>query len=97
MVVPPQPARFCPITSGTSVCGGPVEWANAGIPIRRPEHGSLEMTPGQVTVFVRGPRDTRGSRIQDFEASIDIEGLGPGQFQLPVRVVPPSLDVHVAV
>jgi YbbR domain-containing protein len=73
-----------------NIVGAPVEWAIAGIPIRRPAHGSLDMSPGEVTVFVRGPRDTRGSRIEDFEASIDIEGLGPGQFQLPVRVVPPA-------
>jgi YbbR domain-containing protein len=72
-----------------NIVGAPIEWAIAGIPIRRPEHGLLEMIPVEVTVFVRGPRDTRGSRIDDFEASIDVEGLGPGLFQLPVRVIPP--------
>jgi YbbR domain-containing protein len=72
-----------------NIVGAPVEWAIAGIPIRQP-HGSVELSPGDVTVFVRGPRDTRGSRVEDFEASIDIEGLRPGLFQLPVRVVPPA-------
>ena len=73
-----------------SIVGAPVEWAIAGIPIRRPEHASLEVVPTEVTVFVRGPRDTRGSRVGDFEATIDIEGLQPGTFQLPVTVIPPA-------
>jgi YbbR domain-containing protein len=72
-----------------NIVGAPVEWAIAGIPIRQP-HGSIEVSPGNVTVFVRGPRETRGSRVEDFEATIDIEGLRPGLFQLPVRVVPPA-------
>jgi YbbR domain-containing protein len=72
-----------------NIVGAPVEWAIAGIPIRQP-HGSVEVSPGDVTVFVRGPRETRGSRVEDFEATIDIEGLRPGLFQLPVRVVPPA-------
>lgn len=73
-----------------TIAGAPVEWAIAGIPIRQPTHRSLEMSPGDVTVFVRGPRETRGSRVEDFDASIDVEGLGPGLYQLPVRVVPPA-------
>jgi YbbR domain-containing protein len=72
-----------------NVAAAPVEWAIAGIPIRQP-HGSIEVSPGDVTVFVRGPRETRGSRVEDFEATIDIDGLRPGLFQLPVRVVPPA-------
>ena len=72
-----------------NIVGAPVEWAIAGIPIRRPVGESIEFTPVDVTVFVRGPREARGSRIEDFEATIDIEGLRPGRFQLPVNVVPP--------
>jgi len=72
-----------------NIVGAPVEWAIAGIPIRQPD-GSIEMAPGDVTVFVRGPRDTRGSRVEDFEATIDVEGLRPGSFQLPVKVIPPA-------
>jgi YbbR domain-containing protein len=48
------------------------------------------MSPTDVTVFVRGPRETRGSRVEDFEATIDVEGLRPGVFQLPVKVIPPA-------
>jgi YbbR domain-containing protein len=73
-----------------NIVGAPVEWAIAGIPIRRPEHASIELLPVEVTVFVRGPRETRGSRVEDFEATIDIEGLRAGVFQLPVKIVPPA-------
>jgi len=72
-----------------NIVGAPVEWAIAGIPIRQPD-GSVEISPGDVTVFVRGPRDTRASSVDDFEATIDVEGLRPGLFQLPVRVIPPA-------
>jgi YbbR domain-containing protein len=73
-----------------NIVGAPVEWAIAGIPIRPPGDGSIEMSPTDVTVFVRGPRETRGSRVADFEATIDVEGLRPGVFQLPVKVIPPA-------
>ena len=72
-----------------SIVGAPVEWAITGIPIRQPT-GPVEVSPRNVTVFLRGPRETRASRVEDFEASIDVEGLGAGVFQLPVRVVPPA-------
>jgi YbbR domain-containing protein len=72
-----------------NIVAAPVEWAIAGIPVRQPL-GSVEVSPGDVTVFVRGPREARASRIEDFEATIDVEGLRPGQFQLPVRVIPPA-------
>jgi YbbR domain-containing protein len=73
-----------------NIVGAPVEWAIAGIPIRQPEDGSIEISPADVTVFVRGPRETRGSRVGDFDATIDVEGLRPGSFQLPVKVIPPA-------
>jgi YbbR-like protein len=73
-----------------NIVGAPVEWAIAGIPIRQAEHGKIQMSPTNVTVFLRGPRDTRGARIDDFEASIDVEGLRPGLYELPVRVIPPA-------
>jgi membrane-associated protease RseP (regulator of RpoE activity) len=73
-----------------NIVGAPVEWAIAGIPIRQPEHGRIEMTPAEVTVFLRGPRETRAARIDDFEASIDAEGLRAGLYELPVRVIPPA-------
>jgi YbbR domain-containing protein len=73
-----------------NVAAAPVEWAIAGIPVRARPGGSTQISPTEVTVFVRGPRDTRASTVEDFEASVDTEGLRAGLFQLPVRVTPPA-------
>lgn len=73
-----------------NVTAAPVEWATAGIPVRARGGGSAEILPGEVTVFVRGPRESRSSTVQDFEASVDTQGLQAGLFQLPVRVTPPA-------
>jgi YbbR domain-containing protein len=72
-----------------NVSAAPVEWAIAGIPVRAAGGGSPEISPTEVTVFVRGPRDSRASSVQDFDASVDTEGLRGGLFQLSVRVTPP--------
>ena len=43
--------------------------------------------PDQITVSVRGPRDTvRELDVTAVEAFIDLAGLGPGQYNLPVMV-----------
>lgn len=73
-----------------NVSAAPVEWAIAGIPVRARDGGSAGLSPTEVTVFVRGPRDSRASTVQDFEASVDTEGLRTGLYQLPVRVRPPA-------
>jgi YbbR domain-containing protein len=68
----------------------PIEWAVAAIPVRVSDAtAAVEVSPEVVTVYVRGPRETRGYAAEAFEATVDVEGLGRGQFQLPVRVVPP--------
>ncbi len=73
-----------------NVIVGPVEWAIAGIPVRTHPGGSTEILTAEVAVFLRGPRGLRASTVQDFEASVDTEGLPTGLFQLPVRVTPPA-------
>jgi YbbR domain-containing protein len=72
-----------------NIAGAPVEWAIAGIPIRLREGDMAEISPREVVVFVRGPRETRGATIDDFVATVDTEGLSPGLFQLQVQVTPP--------
>ena len=73
-----------------TVTAASVEWALVGIPVRARDGRSTEISPIEVAVFVRGPRESRASTIQDFEASVDTEGLQAGLFQLPVRVTPPA-------
>ena len=49
----------------------------------------VQLTSREVTVHVRGPADARNQAATDFDASVDVAGLRPGQYDLPVRVVPP--------
>jgi YbbR domain-containing protein len=74
------------------VSPSPVEQAVENVAVAA-RHGrrAARVTPARVTVVVRGPREVI-SRLgaSAFDASIDLEGLGAGQFQLPVRVVPPA-------
>jgi hypothetical protein len=83
----PQTARVTVV-----VVPAPVEWAVADIlvDVRNTSPTKAQVTPTHVTVYVRGPRDTMGSGAGAFEASIDATGLRTGQYELPVRVVPPA-------
>jgi hypothetical protein len=83
----PQTARVT-----VNVTPAPVEWAVAAIPVqvRNASGAAAQVTPASITVHVRGPRETMGSGAEAFEASVDVGGLRSGQYQLPVRVVPPA-------
>lgn len=70
------------------IAPAPVEWV-VTVPVVS-AGGSSEVTPAQVSVYVRGPREARSSGAQDFRASVDVEGLQTGLFQLPVQVTPPA-------
>jgi len=68
----------------------PVEWAIAGVLVHASLGGSPEIVIGEVAVFLRGSRDLRSSTVEDFDASVDAEGLQAGVFELPVNVTPPA-------
>lgn len=73
------------------VVTAPVEWAVAAIPVTvRNGDESVEIAPTEVTVYVRGPREARAAGADAFNASVDVGGLRSGQFEVPVRVVPPA-------
>jgi YbbR domain-containing protein len=56
---------------------------------------TARIVPDTVVVVVRGAQQTLDSMAPSMlEASVDLEGLGQGRYQLPVRVVPPQ---HVTV
>jgi YbbR domain-containing protein len=56
---------------------------------------TLRISPNSVAVVLRGAQQMLDSMAPSMlEASVDLEGLGQGQYQLPVRVVPPQ---HVTV
>jgi YbbR domain-containing protein len=82
----PQTARVT-----VAITAAPVEWAVNGVSVQvRNARRPVEVLPKQVLVHVRGPRDAREARADEFDASVDVSGLAPGQFDLPVRIVPPS-------
>ena len=82
----PQTARVAVV-----VAPAPVEWSVSDIPVKTKNGaGRVQVTPSRVTAWVRGPREARTSDNGVFEASVDVEGLTPGEFQLPVTVVSPE-------
>ncbi|HTI42427.1 MAG TPA: CdaR family protein [Vicinamibacterales bacterium] len=82
----PQTARVAVV-----VAPAPVEWSVGDIPVTtKNAAGRVQVTPSRVTAWVRGPREARTSDNGMFEASVDLEGLKPGDFQLPVTVVSPE-------
>jgi YbbR domain-containing protein len=86
----PQMARVAVV-----VAPAPVEWSIGDIPVKlRNSAGRVQVVPSHVTAWVRGPREAMTSDGGMFEASVDVEGLKTGEFQLPVTVVaPPRVGV----
>ena len=52
--------------------------------------GQVQVLPSDITAWVRGPREAITSDADMFDATVDVEGLEPGQFQLPVSIVAPA-------
>jgi YbbR domain-containing protein len=74
-----------------TITAAPIEWSVANVTVQiRNAARPTEVTPKVVTVFARGPRDSGGVTASDFDASVDVDGLRSGQFELPIRVVPPA-------
>ncbi len=73
------------------VAGAPIEWAVASVPVKIVGDADVgQLTPDTVTVHVQGPRDAMTSRVEDFEATVDVTGLSPGELQVLVHVVTPE-------
>lgn len=68
----------------------PVEWAVGGVAVGVENGMPARLEPSSVTVQVRGPRDAMRFDAAAFKASIDVGGLRPGQYELPVRVTSPD-------
>lgn len=76
-----------------NVAAAPVERRFNGVTVsvRDERRARLRVVPSRVSVIVRGAREVLESvEAADFEATVDLEGLGQGQFQLPVRVATPQ-------
>jgi YbbR domain-containing protein len=79
------------------IAAAPVERRIVAVTVSARNAGQrvAQLSPATVTVIVRGaPQVVQRLDATDLEAAVDLEGLGQGEFQLPVRVTPPQ---HVTV
>jgi YbbR domain-containing protein len=89
----PQSARV-----SVAVGPAPVEWVVEDVPVTpRGASRQVDVTPGRVLVNVRGPAEIAATDTAAFEATVDVAGLDPGEYVLPVRVVAPARIGVVAV
>lgn len=94
-VGPPNAAVRLAAPTRTRVSVGivpaPVEWAVAGLPVKVIGDARVgPLDPATVTVQLRGPREAVTSSLKNFEATVNVTGLGPGDLLVPVRVVAPE-------
>jgi YbbR domain-containing protein len=90
-----------------SITAAPHEWDVSGIPVHvRNGHVNALVSPENVTVRVRGPRDLMDTDAAQYSASVDVAGSVPGRRVLPVgvdtppgigllRVDPPEVEVTI--
>ena len=89
----PQNARV-----SVAVAPAPVEWVVEGVAVApRGSSRQVQVAPDRVLVKVRGPAEMAATDTTAFEAVVDVSGLEPGQYVLPVRVVAPARIGVVAV
>jgi YbbR domain-containing protein len=75
-----------------NVAAAPVERRFTGIPVTaKTPRPAARVTPPRVNLVVSGAREVLDALdASAFDAAVDLEGLGQGQFQLPVRVTAPQ-------
>jgi YbbR domain-containing protein len=82
----PQTARV-----DVAIAPAPVEWSVGAIAVKaRNARGPIQVVPAQITAWVRGPREAMTADGSMFDATVDVDGLASGQFQLPVIIVAPA-------
>jgi YbbR domain-containing protein len=82
-----------PVRVTVTVRPAPLQWAVQGVPVKvLNANGRATVSPTAVTIHVRGPRDAMGADAGSFDASVDVTGLKPGDYELPVRIaIPPRV------
>jgi YbbR domain-containing protein len=74
-----------------NITPAPIQWSVSGVAVQvRNATRPVQVSPRTITVHVDGPREASASSPSDFDASVDVSGLPPGQFDLPVKIVPPT-------
>lgn len=79
-----------PVRVTVNVTPAQLQWAVEGVTVTV-LNGTRTTTvaPATVTVHLRGPRDARAADAGSLAASVDVSGLKPGDYELPVRIVIP--------
>jgi YbbR domain-containing protein len=73
------------------IATAPDEWVVQGVSVQVRNSGSKAMVlPGEVTVWARGPRDSKDTDPTHYSAAVDVTGLSAGRHTLPVRVEVPT-------
>ena len=88
--------RTEPVRVTVTIKAAQLQWAVEGVPVKVLNgSGPVTVTPGKVTVHVRGARDAMGADANAFDASVDVTGLKPGSYELPIRLVtPPRIGIE---
>jgi YbbR domain-containing protein len=82
-----------PVRVTVNVRPAELQWAVQGVPVKvlNPT-GRVTVTPTAVAIHLRGPREAMGADASSFNASVDVTGLKPGSYELPVRIeIPPHI------
>lgn len=79
-----------PVRVTVTVKPAQLQWAVQGVAVKvLNATGRATVSPTTVTIHVRGARDAMGADARSFDASVDVAGLKPGAYELPVRIVMP--------
>jgi YbbR domain-containing protein len=74
-----------------AIVAAPDEWVVRGIAVQvRNSGGKAMVLPADVTVWARGPRDSKDTDPAHYAADVDVAGLAVGKHVLPVRVEAPT-------
>jgi YbbR domain-containing protein len=74
-----------------SIITAPQEWVVRGVAVKvRNGNGTPTVSPADVTIRVRGPRESMDTNPAHYDAAVDVTGLTVGRHVRPVRVQPPT-------
>jgi YbbR domain-containing protein len=74
-----------------SISAAPEEWVVHGVTVHvKDSRGTATVSPTDVAVKVRGPRDSIDTNPEHYSAAVDITGLAAGKHMRLVRVEPPE-------
>lgn len=74
-----------------AISAAPEEWVVHGVAVQvKNGRGKSTVSPADVSIRVRGPRDSINTNPEHYSAAVDVTGLASGKHMRLVRVEPPS-------